>query len=56
MLLQITAPHFCAGLVANSSYVVQEAAPIIRYMVGWRTLRVWQYCTRKGWRCELVTP
>lgn len=53
MLLQVTAPHFCAGLVA-SDYVVTEAAPIIRYMLKWRTLRVWQYCIRKGWRCELV--
>ena len=54
MLLSVLAPHFVAGLWATD-YTVTEAAPIIRYTLGWRTLRVWQYCKRNGWQCELVT-
>lgn len=54
MLLRVLAPHFVAGLVATSLHGA-EAAPIICYMLGWRTLRVWQYCKRKGWQCALVT-
>jgi hypothetical protein len=48
MLLRIEAPHFVAGIVAEN-YVVRQAAPILRYMVGWRTLRVWDYCRKKNW-------
>jgi len=47
-LAQITAPHFCAGLVFDRRIVV-EAAPIISYMKGWRAERVADYVKRKGW-------
>jgi hypothetical protein len=48
--VQITAPHFCAGVVARDGRVV-AAAPIVRYMVGWDGRRVRDYCRRKGWTC-----
>jgi hypothetical protein len=51
VLVQITAPHFCAGFIIEprGDWYVTEAAPIIRYMVGWSTTRVSDYCRRKGW-------
>jgi hypothetical protein len=55
-LLQITAPHFCAGAVFhvhNGAWVCSQAAPILRYMVGWDSARVKSYCDRKGWRYVL---
>lgn len=47
-LIQITAPHFCAGLIHDDGRVVM-AAPILRYMIGWSGLRVASYCKAKGW-------
>lgn len=46
--MQITAPHFCAGIVAVDGLVI-AAAPIVRYMVGWDGRRMRDYCCRKGW-------
>lgn len=51
LLLRIVSRHFVAGVVAYNN-VVTEAAPILAYMRGWSTLRVWEYCTRKGWSVE----
>ena len=50
-LWQITAPHFCAGLVVDlQSNVIVEVAPIL----GWALHRSWQatrsYFERRGWR------
>ena len=53
MLAQITAPHFCAGIVLADDEVV-EAAPILRYMVGWYRDRVRTYCNSKGWKVRVV--
>jgi len=51
MLLQITAPHFCAGIEVG-----KRAAPILHYMVRWPVSRIRDYCASKGWRVELVGP
>lgn len=51
-MIRITAPHFCAGLVLDDLGVVTRAAPILRYMLGWRASRVVTYATRKGWQVE----
>ena len=32
-MIQITAPHFCAGLIHHNGRVV-NAAPILRYMIN----------------------
>lgn len=47
-LIQITAPHMCAGLVLVDDKVVR-AAPILHYMFGWSIGGVTAYCNRKGW-------
>lgn len=51
-LYHITAPHFCAGLLADSH--VRRAAPILSYMAKqrWNIGRVIEYCHRKGWTIE----
>lgn len=54
MLARITAPHFCAGLVFDGNMRVIEAAPILRYMIGWSAGRVIDYCSRKHWQNESV--
>lgn len=57
-LVQITAPHFSAGLVLvpapgfRQTLLVSEAAPILRYMVGWTESRVTGHCARKGWTIQ----
>jgi len=48
-VVAIDAPHFCAGLVLENDLVIR-AAPILRYMVGWRRERVMAYARRKGWQ------
>jgi hypothetical protein len=53
MLIRIVARHFVAGLVAKDGKVV-EAAPILRYMIGWTGKKVADYCAKKGWSWERV--
>lgn len=53
MLVQITAPHMCSGIILEDD-VVTEAAPIVRYMVGWNRDRVRDYCRQKGWNVRIV--
>lgn len=52
MLVQITAPHFCAGAVIDKYDFVVLAAPIIGYMMrdSWSEQKLRGYCKRKGWR------
>lgn len=45
-LYQIKSSYFCAALIAENSVVVR-AAPIIKYMIGWNTVKVQSYCKRK---------
>lgn len=47
-LVCIDAPHFSGGAVDYDGQIVC-AAPVIKYMVGWRTDKVEAYCTRKKW-------
>jgi hypothetical protein len=55
MIAQITAPHFCAGISFDSAECVVEAAPIVRYMIGWSRQRVRDYCRSKNWSAKVVT-
>lgn len=52
-LIRITAPHFAAGVVMDSSRMVFKTAPILKYMKSWSLDRIQKYCKRKEWRCEL---
>jgi hypothetical protein len=49
ILIQIDAPHFCAGAVLSEGKVIQ-AAPIIHYMKGWKLPKIQDYCKKKGWK------
>lgn len=63
-IYRISAEHFVAGLDTrryaddhHGQYgieIVDNAAPIIKYMVGWSIDRVNAYCTLKGWDLEYV--
>jgi len=52
-LIQITAPHFVAGIVARDGKVI-EAANIVKYMRGWDGKQVADYCKEKGWSWRRV--
>lgn len=53
ILAQITAPHFCAGIVLWDDKVV-EAAPIAHYMKHWDRDRVRTYCKDRDWKITVV--
>lgn len=55
-LYQITAGHFCAGIVISDRGLVVSAAPIVAYMVGWTERRVANYCRQKAWRIVKTHP
>ena len=47
----IDSRYFNAGLVIGKrTQRVMKAAPIIKYMVGWDSSRVLNYCLSKGWQ------
>lgn len=53
MLVQVTAPHFCAGLVLENDVVV-EAAPILSWTLR-RSRRVLSQAFRtRGWSVRIV--
>ena len=53
MLAQIKAPHFTAGIVLVDD-VVTEAAPIVKYMIGWHRNYVRHYCQQKRWQINAI--
>lgn len=56
MLIRITAPHFCAGLVFSGYHRQYEhrTPPILRYMRHWQFGDIRNYCQRKGWQFEVL--
>jgi hypothetical protein len=54
VLAQITAPHFCAGLIQRDG-TVRQAAPIVKYMIGWSIQRAVEYARSKGWRVDPIS-
>ncbi|MCI0537456.1 MAG: hypothetical protein L0Z50_19750 [Verrucomicrobiales bacterium] len=52
-IVQITAPHFCAGLMLRDG-LVYFAAPMIAFMRGWSFAHVVDYATRNRWRVVLA--
>lgn len=53
ILAQISAPHFCAGIVLHDSKVI-KAAPIVRKMIGWSRKDVRTFCQFRGWKISVV--
>lgn len=61
---QIHAPHFTAAVEiaplkdgdgdVTGEWTVDNAAPILRYMMGWRAESVMKYVDRKGWEIQFV--
>ena len=49
MMYEITAPHYCAGLIVKDGVVV-EAAPILRWAIGKAFTNVLSYFIRKQYR------
>lgn len=50
--IQIVAPHFVAAIEVDfdePGFVVVEAAPILRWMIGKPFAEVRDYCMRKRW-------
>jgi hypothetical protein len=45
----INAPHFNAGIMVDDKFTVVQAAPIIRYMIGWDLGDVMEYCEKRKW-------
>lgn len=52
MLCTIEAPHFVCSFDMRDD-VVTDAAPIIRYMIGWSRDRVRGYAAKKGWQVRV---
>lgn len=50
---QITAPHFCAGLVMRGDRCT-EAAPILAWAVGKTCDELRAYFASRGWRAVMV--
>lgn len=48
-LVQVTAPHFCAGIVIREGKCV-EAAPVLRWCIGQSRSYLSAYFHRKRWR------
>lgn len=53
MVIQVTAPHFVAGIVLRRGRCVQ-APPILAWCVGWAEEGLRAYFARKGWRVFLL--
>lgn len=51
IIIQVTAPHFCAGVIAKDGKVI-SVAPILRKHVklGWDGQTVADYCRQRGWQ------
>ena len=52
-MIQVTAPHFCAGIIFNGLIAVR-AAPILAWTVGKDAAYLSAYFKRKGWKVTLV--
>jgi hypothetical protein len=53
-LLQITAPHYCAGIVIGDGMII-DAAPILRWTIGKRLWDVQQYFFRKKFEITIAS-
>lgn len=45
---------FCAGLVIGDLQMVTQAAPILRFMLGWYLVNVKANCVAYGWQIVKV--
>lgn len=52
-LVQVRAPHFCAGIVLVDDRCT-EAAPILRWAIGSSAATLRAAFARKGWQAVIV--
>jgi len=48
ILITVTSPRFCAGLVLQNGIIV-DAAPIIEYLIGMKGIEAARYCLDRHW-------
>ena len=48
-MYQIISHYFTAGIITKNNLVV-DAAPIVKYMVGWDLAKVNKYCLNKKFK------
>jgi hypothetical protein len=53
VLAQITTNRYCAGVVLENDRVI-EAAPILRWLIGWHRYRLLKYFRERGDKVEAV--
>lgn len=58
-VFQISSPYFTAGGVIGCpkgelGNRVVEAAPVIKYMIGWGQTEVFKYCSKKEWKLTIL--
>ena len=53
ILYRVQCPYFTAGLVLRMG-LVYDAAPILRYMLGWPLAQAEEYVRRRGWSIDIV--
>lgn len=54
-VVQVDAPHFCAGIVVVDG-IVTEAAPILKWTIGKRRDWLRDYFRQKGWKATVCKP
>lgn len=53
MLIQITMPHFCAGLIVKDGRII-NAAPILKWTIGKTVTRVKLYYNKKNAKWKTI--
>lgn len=54
-IMQITAPHFVAGLViAGDDNRCVFTAPILKRFMGKKAMEIAHECAKKGWRAAYI--
>jgi hypothetical protein len=53
-LWQVVASYFTAGILCNSSEVIEKAAPILAWSKGKTLAFLKEYCLRKKWTCTRI--
>jgi hypothetical protein len=54
MLVQVRAPHFCAGFVTEDGKVIKAAPIIYRRFIGKSDAWVRHYIKQQGWTAVIV--
>lgn len=52
VLYVISTSYFYCGILTSSKDIVVKAAPIVKYMVGWKISRVYSYCKKRKFTIE----